>query len=375
MNTLSRSLKLACSIGKLLLVALLILLQAPGGEVAHAASDGQPLKVGFVIVGPVSDWSWSYAHDQGRLYAESKLSGKVTTTVAENVPESSEAERVMEKMIAQGCKLIFATSFGYLEPLLHVAERHPDVKFMQIHRFASRSNLGTYFFFVYQPMYAAGIVAGRITKVNKIGYVTCRPVPEVLQNLNAFALGAQSVNPKVKIKVVWTNTWADAPIEAEAAKGLIETGIDVLAYDPGSAITLAKTAESHSVYVIGCNTDVHKFAPNYWLTGGLLDWGPFYLKTIQSVLDNTWKSGLVICDAASGVVKLSSFGPAVSKVVQREALNTMAEIRNGKLVVFKGPIRDREGKTRLAAGQKPDIKWLGSMNFLVPGIEGSLPSK
>lgn len=342
------------------------------------ASEGvttAPLKIGFLLVGPVSDSGWNFAQDEGRHYVESALGKKVQTTFAENISENSDAERVMEKMIAQGCRVIFATSYGYLEPVLRVAARHPDVKFMQLSRFESRSNLGTFFYLQFQPMYAAGVVAGRLSKANKIGYVASRQVPPILQTINAFVLGVQSVNPKAKIKVVWTNTWVDPAIESEAAKGLIDSGVDVLGFDQSNPLTIVKTAESNHVYVVGCYTDTHQFAPHYWLTGARFNWGPFYTKVAQSVLDGTWKNGLTICGAKGGNVKLSTFGPAVPKSVQKEALAVMEKIEKGDLVVFHGPVKDSSGKIRLPAGQTPDIKWLANMDFFVPGIEGSLQKK
>jgi basic membrane protein A len=341
---------------------------------AETARTG-PLKVGFLFVGPTSDWGWSYAQNEGRRFVESALQGRVQTTFAENVPEGADAERVMEKMVAQGARLIFATSYAYLEPVLRVAARHPDVKFMQLSRFEKRDNLGTYFYLQFQPMYAAGVVAGRMTKSNKIGFVGSRQIPPILQTINAFALGVQSVNPTAKIKVVWTNTWVDPALEAEAAKGLFDSGVDVLGFDLSNPVAIVKTAESHGVYVVGCYTDVHPFAPKYWLTGASFNWGPYYTKVAQSVLDNNWKNGLTICGAENASVKLSSFGSAVPLAVQKEATAVMQKIKDGKFTVFQGPVKDTEGKIRLAAGQKPEIKWLSGMDFFIPGVEGSLPGK
>lgn len=331
-----------------------------------------PLKIGFLFVGPISDKTWNYSHNQGRLYVESKLSHKVQTIFAENVPESAEAERVIERMISQGARLIFATSYGYLEPVLHVAARHPDVKFMQVNRFESRSNLGTFFFLDHQPLYAAGIVAGRMTKTNKIGFVGLQPVPQFLQEANALALGIQSVNPKAKLNVVWTNSWNDPPTEAEVARTLVESGADVLAF---YSLALVKTAESQGAYIIALGSNFKEYSKKHWLTGASLNWGPFYTKVAQSVLDNNWKSGLAVCGAAGGNVQLAPFGAVVPDAVQKEASATMKEIETGDLVIFKGPLKDREGKERLARGQKADIKWFASMDFFVSGIDGNLPKK
>jgi len=334
-----------------------------------------PLKVGFLFVGPISDWGWSYAQNQGRLFVESTLGNKVQTIFAENIPENSEAERIMEKMIAQGAKVIFATSYAYLEPLLRVAARHPDVKFMQQSRFETRSNVGTFFNFHYQVMYIFGTVAGQMTKTSKVGFIAARPCPPLLQAINSFALGVHAVNPKAQVKLVWTNNWIDPPTEAEAARGLIDTGVDVLGFDQSSPLTIVKTAESRGVYVGACYTDVHQFAPKYWLTGAQFVWGPFYVKTIQSILNNTWKSSINIYDLSSGNVKLSPFGPAVPKKIQQAALALRDKIQQHQFIVFQGPITDTFGKQRLAPGKAPDAKWLANMDFLVAGVQGSIPTK
>lgn len=355
----------------LIFIAIFSLVFIPCSQAQE--KQAEPLKVGFLFVGPISDFGWNYAQNEGRLEVEKQLGGKVKTIFAENVPESAGAERVMERMIAQGCKLIFATSYGYLEPVLRVASRHSDVKFMQLSRFDRRSNIGTYFYLHYQGSYINGVIAGRMTKVNKIGFVAAHPVPPLLQSINAFTLGVRSVNPKAKVHVVWTNQWVDSSVEAEAAKGLIDSGVDVLAFDQSAPVTIVKTAESNKTPVVGCYTDDQKFAPKYWLTGVSFNWGPFYAQTAKSVLDGTWKSGLNICDLAHGEVKLSSFGPLVTEPVRKEALAVKQKIESGAFTVFAGPLKDREGKERVAAGVKPDIKWIAGMNFFVPGVEGSLP--
>ncbi len=338
-------------------------------------ADSQPLKIGILYVGPKSDWGWNYAQDQARLAVEAALKGKVQTNMAENVPENAEAERVMERMIAQGDKLIIAPSYGYLEPVERVAARHPEVKFMQLSRFVNKPNIGTYFYLQFQAMYAAGVVAGRLTKNGKLGFVAANPVPPLLQSINAYALGVHSVNPKAKIKVVWTNKWVDPATETEAAKGLIDAGIDILAFDQSAPLAIVKTCESNKIPVVGCYTDDKQFAPKYWVTGCNLNWGPFYTKVAQSIIDNQWHPGTSICDLATDGLRLSSFGPSVSKSVQSEALNVVEKIKAGKLTVFAGPVIDSTGKERLAAGKKPDIKWLASMDFFVPGVDGTLPKK
>ena len=316
----------------------------------------KPLKVGFIMVESVHDWGWNWAHDQGRQYMEKELHEQVQTTFAENIPETAEVERVMEKMIAQGTKLIYATSYGYLESALRVAARHPNVIIMHCGRLNPHPmpNVGTYVDSYHDPVYAAGIVAGRMTKKNEIGYVTSHPVPVVIRILNAFTLGARSVNPKVKVHVVWTNSWSDPPLEAEAAKGLIDNGVDVLVDHSDSCITGVKAAEKNHIYSVAYHADVHHLAPTGWLTGARWDWGPFYVKTTKSVIDHTWKPGDRILRVKDGVDKLSSFGPVVPPAVRGEATKCLQNIADGNFVIFKGPLKDRDGNLQLPAGQVAD---------------------
>lgn len=340
-------------------------------------ADSAPLKVGFITVGPINDWGYNYAHNQGRLFLDKAQAGKVQTTIAENVPESAEVERVMEKMIAQGTRLIFSTSYGYYEPALRVAKRHKDVVFEQCGRddTLNTKNLATYFAKQYEPMYVSGIVAGRMTKKNNIGFIAAHPVPQVLQNINAFTLGARSVNPKVKVRVVWTNKWSDAPTEAEATKGLIETGADVLAMHLDSPITVVQTAEKQGAYSIGYHANVSKFAPKGWLTGAMWNWGPLYVEIAKSVENKTWKPGNYRYPMKDGSVQLSPFGACVPKKVQDEALSAKKKIESGEYAVFQGPLKDRDGKELLKAGQKPDLNFVETMSWLAPGVEGTLPKK
>lgn len=349
-------------------------------SIANLAFAKEPLKVGFIMVGPVADWGWNYRHDQGRLYMESKLPGQVKSIVAENIPESAEVERVMEKMIAQGVKLIFATSYGYLEPALRVAGRHADVVIMHCGRPNPQhmKNVGSYglsFVNHFNPMYAVGMIAGKMTKKNEIGYVAAHPVPPLLLSLNAFTLGARSVNPKVKVHVVWTNSWSDAPTEAEAAKGLIDRGVDVLASHLDSTVTVVQTAEKNHLYSVGYHADIGHLAPKGWLSGEYWDWGPLYVQIAQSVLNHTWKPGDDSHGSSYHYGKLSSFGAAVPKNLQEQATSTLRQIDAGKISIFKGPMKDRDGKERISAGQIANNDYFGTINWLVPGVEGSLPKK
>jgi len=347
----------------------------PVGDQGNGKAATDKMQVGFITVGPVSDWGYNYAHNQGRLYMEAKMSDVLQTKIVENTPESAEVERVMEKMISEGAKLIFPTSYGYLDPALRVAKRHPNVVFMHCGGFKSSENLGTYFAYIHEPMYVAGIVAGRMTKTNKLGFVAAHPIPQVLRNINAFTLGARSVNPKVACHVVWTNSWYDPATEAEAAKGLIELGADVLSMHQDSPLTVVQTAERNGVYCVGYHADLNQFAPKGWLTGAEWDWGELYAKIAQSVKDGAWKSEQLRSGMNGGSVKLARFGPAVPFEVQEEARKMVDKIVKGEFVVFQGPLKDREGNPRIGQGEKPDFDWMEKMNWFVEGVQGAIPKK
>lgn len=346
-----------------------------GTSISATTPDNGKTKVGFITVGPVSDWGYNYAHNQGRLFMEAKLSGKVQTTIVENVPESSEVERVMEKMIADGTKIIFPTSYGYLDPALRVAKRHPNVVFMHCGGFKNSDNLGTYFAYIHEPMYVAGMVAGSTTKTNKLGFVAAHPIPQVLRNINAFTLGARASNPDVKVNVVWTNSWYDPATEAEAAKGLIESGADVLTMHQDSPLTVVQTAEANGVFSVGYHADLNQFAPNGWLTGAEWDWGKLYTEITESASAGSWKTEQLRSGMDGGSVRLARFGTAVAPQTQVAAKEIVKKIVAGEYVVFQGPLKDRDGKERIAAGEKPDFNWMEKMDWFVEGVEGSIPKK
>jgi basic membrane protein A len=342
------------------------------------AANGKPLKVGFVYTGSAQEDGWNQAHDVGRQYLESAMNGAVVTTRAENVPENADCERVMEKMIAQGNKVIFATSYGFLEPALRVARRHADVRFMHCGRPVppGTKNVGSYFTSsYYKCLYAAGIVAGKMTKTNKMGFIGGHPIPALLWSINAFTLGARSVNPKATVHVVWLNTWEDPAMEAEAARGLIERGCDVLVSNLNTSMTVCKVAEKAKVYSIGTNLALNPLVQNGWLTGQSWNWGPLYVKIVQSIQNNTWKAEDVRYDLDKGYAHLAPFGKSVPKPVQSQALSAMEQLKQHKLEVFAAALKDREGKTRLSAGETADQPWLDRMNWFVAGVEGALPKK
>jgi basic membrane protein A and related proteins len=336
-----------------------------------------PLKVGFIYVGTAADLGWNNSHDNGRQYLQKEMKGQVETEEVENVPENSDAERIMEKMIRNGDHLIFCTAYGFLEPMLRVAKRHPDVYFMHCGRQIQplEKNVGSYFAPYQEPLYASGIVAGRVTKTNNIGYVGGHPIPALLWCINAFTLGAKSVNPKVRVHVVWTNSWADAATEAESAKSLLDHNCDVIVSSLNTSINVAKAAEEKNAGTVSVSYDLHDFVPHGYLTGQAWNWGPLYVKIARSVLDGTWKPANLRFALKDHYVTLARFGPEVPAKVQKEANLSMQQMENGTLKIFRGPLKDRDGKMRLADGKLPDDQWLETTDWFVEGVEGNLPAK
>jgi simple sugar transport system substrate-binding protein len=341
--------------------------------VAAPAPPPEPLKVGFIYVGPVGDAGWTFAHDLGRKHIEEKFGDKIKTTFVEKVPEGPDAERVIRDLVAQGNKLIFATSFGYGDAMEKVAKDHPDVKFEHATGYKTADNLRVYEGRFYEDAYMSGVIAGKMTKSNVLGFVGSFPIPEVLRNLNAFTLGAQSVNPKVTTKVVWVSTWFDPPKEAEAAQSLINSKADVLLQNTDSTAVL-QTAEKNGKYAFGWDSDMSAFAGKAHLASNVLTWGPYYEKAVNDVLNKTWKMEVTKWGTKEGMndlVKLSDEIPAETKA---ELEKIKAGLKDGSFAVFKGPIVDNTGKEVLGKDAVADDAWKGGINFYVKGIEGKVPS-
>jgi basic membrane protein A len=329
------------------------------------------LKAGFIYVGPVGDYGWSYAHDQGRQYLEKTLPG-VKTTFVESVPEGADAERVLTQLARSGHRVIFATSYGYGDAVLKVAERFPDVIFMHCSGHKRRDNVGTYFGRMYQASYLSGLVAGKMTEKRLIGYVASIPIPEVVRITNAFVLGAQAATTGVKVHVVWTNAWYDPATESEAANGLLDIGADVIATQSDSPAPV-QTAERRGAYGVGYNSDASSFAPTKHLVSAVWHWGLYYVETIKRVRAGSWKSSDDWWPIGSGIVGLSSLGPAVTDSAKKLMEQRTQDMSAGHFDVFWGPITDQAGKVRIAAGEKPANDALLRMDWLVEGIVGTVP--
>jgi basic membrane protein A len=351
------------------LVVMIITLLTSG----FGAAGGTPetLKVGFIYVGPVGDYGWSYAHDQGRKYLETTLPD-VKTTYVESVPEGADAERVLTQLARSGHKVIVATSYGYMDTMLKVAERFPDVVFLHCSGHKRRANMGTYFGRMYQASYLTGLVAGTMTQKKRIGYVAPIPIPEVIRITNAFVLGVRSVNPEVNVHVVWTNAWYDPATESEAANSLLDIGADVIATQSDSPAPV-QTAERRGAYGVGFNADASKFAPEKHLTSAIWNWGPYYVAAIKQVRAGTWKSSDEWWPIGTGIVGLSPFGPMVADTLKNLVEQRKQDLMAGRFDVFWGPIKDQSGKLRIAAGEKPADEVLLGMNWFVEGVVGTVP--
>ena len=326
------------------------------------------LKVGFVYVSPVGDAGWSYAHNQGRLAVEA-MDG-VTTSFVESVKEGPDSERVIQNMARKGYDVIFATSFGYMDPMLKVSQKFPKTVFMHCSGYKTGKRMGNYFGRMYQARYLSGMVAGAMTKKNILGYVAAFPIPEVIRGINAFTLGAQSVNPDVEVRVVWTKTWYDPATEKEAAKSLLDIGADVIAQhqdSPGPQ----EAAQEKGVYSIGYNSDMSGFAPKAHLTAPIWNWGPYYVDVVNQVQNGTWKSSAVWPGMDQGIVDLAPFGDMVPAKIQKQVLAMKADLTSGKAKIFKGPIRDQAGNVKIAANAVAEDKVLLGMTWFVKGVIGT----
>ncbi len=337
-----------------------------------SASAGDKLKVGFVYIGPIGDAGWTYQHDRGRLALEKNLGDKVETKYVENVPEGPEAERVIRDLAKSGHDLIFTTSFGYMNPTIKVAKMFPKKYFEHATGYKTAKNVGTYMCRFYEGRYLSGIIAGKMTKSNTLGYVAAFPIPEVIRGINAFTLGAKSVNPDIKVKVIWVNTWFDPGKEREAAEALITQGSDVITHQTDSTAT-TMVAEEKGVYAIADHSDMSKYGPKAHLTSVIHVYGDFYTKTAQAVLDKTWKSEQVWSGIKEGSILLAPLNKAIPADVAALVEEKTKGIAAGSFHPFQGPIKDQSGKVILEAGKTLTDKDLLGMNYYVEGVLGNIP--
>jgi len=334
---------------------------------SHAFAE---VKAGFVYVGPVGDNGYSYQHDQGRLAVEKELG--IKTTYVESVQEGADAERVIRQLASSGNDIIFTTSFGFMNPTIKVAKSFPKVKFEHATGYKRAKNVSTYSARFYEGRVILGTIAGKMTKSNVVGYIGSFPIPEVIRGIDAFTLALRKVNPKATVKVVWVNSWFDPGKEGDAAKALIDQGVDIIAQHTDSPAPL-QVAESRGVYGFGQASDMSKFAPKSQLTAIVDNWGPYYIERVKAVMDGTWKSTDSWYGLKEGMVEMAPYGDAVPQDVRQLADQVKQSIIDGSFHPFQGPIKNQKGELAVKAGEVISDKDLLSLNWYVEGVEGSIP--
>ncbi|HEX6363694.1 MAG TPA: BMP family ABC transporter substrate-binding protein [Albitalea sp.] len=339
---------------------------------ASAPAKAAPLKIAFAYIGPVGDGGWTFAHDNGRKAVEKEFGDRVQTSYTESVPEGPDAERVMRDLVGQGNKLVFGTTFGYMDYMLKVAADHKDVKFEHATGYKTAENLRTYDSRTYEGAYLAGIIAGGMTKTNTLGVVGSVPIPEVVRNINSFTLGAQSVNPKIRTKVVWVNKWFDPPKETEAAQSLLNAGADVLMQNTDSSAVL-QTAEKAGKLAFGWDSDMTAYGPKAHLASAVINWAPYYVKATRDVLEGTWQTGQTWWGVKEGAIDIVSISDQVPAELKAKVEAAKSGLKDGSFAIWRGPIVTNDGKEVLKKDEVADDKFLGGINFFVKGVEGRVP--
>lgn len=347
---------------------------AASAPASAPAAKAEPLKIAFAYVGPVGDGGWTFAHDNGRKAVEKEFGDKVVTSFVEKVPEAADAERVFRDMAGQGNKLIFGTTFGYVEPMLKVAADMKDVKFEHATGYKQAENLRTYDSRTYEGAYMAGVIAGAMTKSNTLGVVGSIPIPEVIRNINSFTLGAQSVNPKIKTKVVWVNEWFNPPKETEAAQSLINQGADVLFQNTDSSAVL-QTAAKNKKLAFGWDSDMTAYAPEAHLASAIINWAPYYIKATRDALEGKWAGNSAVWwGVKEGAIDIVSISDKVPADIKTKVETIKAGLKDGSFSIWKGPLVGQDGKELLAKDAVADDKFLGGVNFYLKGVDGKVPA-
>ena len=349
---------------------------APAATPTAASAPAKPetLKVAFAYVGSVGDGGWTFAHDNARKALEKEFGGKIVTMYVENVPEGPDAERVLRDLVGQGNKLIFGTTFGYMDYMLKLAADAKDVKFEHATGYKTVDNMRTYDSRTYEGAYMAGVIAGGMTKSGVLGVVGSVPIPEVVRNINSFTLGAQSVNPKIKTKVVWVNKWFDPPKETEAAQSLINGGADVLFQNTDSSAVL-QAAEKAGKYAFGWDSDMTAYGPKAHLASSIINWTPYYTKATSDALEGKWQTGQSWWGVKEGAIDIVSISDKVPAELKAKVQAVKAGLKDGSFLIWKGPIVGSDGKEVLKKGEVADDKFLGGIKFYVKGVEGKVPGE
>src|SRR5215211_9309991 len=352
------------------LAAVGALAVALGVATAGSAKPEATFKAAWIYVGPHNDGGWSQAHNQGRLYVQKQLGSKVETTFKENVPEGPQTSQVLDSLVRDGNKIIFATSFGFQNAMKAAAAKYPDVKFEMATGTYTSKNMAEYFGAGEDAIYLSGMAAGAATKKGMIGYVVPFAIPEVIRHANAFALGAQATNPNVKVKLLWTNSWFDLKKEKQAAESLHKAGADVIGQNVDSPAA-GQYAESAKIPWVGYDSNAMKFAPTQWLTAAVYNWGPYYTRRVKAAMNGSWKTGFYYGTIKDGMIGLAPFGPKVSAKTRAAITAKKQAIVSGKFYEFRGPLYDQKGKLRVPRGKQLSVKDLYAMDWLVKGVIGS----
>jgi simple sugar transport system substrate-binding protein len=340
---------------------------ALAGRILPARAAG-PFQIGFLYVGPVGDFGWSYQHDQARKAVEAKFGDQVKTNFVESVAEGPDSERVIRQLASGGNQLIFSTSFGFMNSALKVAKQFPAVKFEQATGYKTATNLAEYNGRFYEGRAVCGTIAGHVSKSGVIGYVGSFPIPEVVMGINAFTLAAQKVNPAIKVKVIWVNSWFDPGKEADAAKSLIDQGADIICTHTDSS-AIVQTAEARGVHAFGQDSDMKQFGPNAQLTAIVNNWGDYYIARTKAAINGSWKEQSVWEGLKDGIVQMAAYGPGVTDAARAAAEATRTGIVAGTLHPFTGPVTDNKGTVRIAAGAAPTDADLFKQDWYAAGVQ------
>ena len=333
------------------------------------AADAEPFTVGFIYIGPPGDHGWTFEHDRARQHIE-ELEGLETIAI-DSVPEAN-AGPAIDQLVAQGAEMIFATSFGYGDTVIQKAQQYPDVLFEHATGFQRADNVSTYFVEHWNPAYVLGVLAGRMTESNRLGYVASFPIAEIVRDVNAYTLGARSVNPDATVEVVFINTWFDPPTEKQAASSLIDAGADVLFGITDSPSVLEEAAEQ-GIYASTWNSDMTRFGPDAFLSSIVLNWAPYYEQRVQEAREGAWGSHDYWGTLAEDVVQLAPIGESVPEDVRSEVEEQLAGLTDGSLNPFVGPIRDQSGEVRIAEGEEVSFEQFLEWDWFVEGVRGTLP--
>jgi basic membrane lipoprotein Med (substrate-binding protein (PBP1-ABC) superfamily) len=352
------------------LVAGLALVGLVLAATGSAAPEQAAFKAAWIYVGPHNDGGWSQSHDDGRIAVQKALGAKVKTTYKENVPEGPQTSQVIESLIRDGNKMIFATSFGFQTAMVAAAKKHPDVYFEMATGTAQSKNMAEYFGAGEDSIYLSGMAAGAATKKGVIGYIVPFPIPEVIRHANAFALGARVMHPGAKIRLVWTHNWVSPSLERKAAESLVAAGVDVLGQNVDTP-TAGQYAESKKIPWVGYDSDARKFAPTSWLTAAVYDWSVYYVPRVKAAMNGTWKTGFYYGTIKDGFTDLAPYGPRVTAKTKAAIKAKRAGLISGKFYEFTGPLYDQKGKLRVKKGVRLTVKQLYAMNWLVKGVIGS----